>query len=53
MKSSEIRVAVLQELARVGLSGAENKFPAEISGGMRKTGGAGKVPGNASGDSSL
>ncbi len=36
MKSSEIRVAVLQELARVGLSGAENKFPAEISGGMRK-----------------
>ncbi len=36
MKSSEIRVAVLQELARVGLSGAENKYPAEISGGMRK-----------------
>ena len=36
MKASEIRVAVLQELARVGLSGAENKYPAEISGGMRK-----------------
>ena len=36
MKSSEIRVAVLKELARVGLSGAENKYPAEISGGMKK-----------------
>ncbi len=36
MKSSQIRDAVLRELARVGLSGAENKYPAEISGGMRK-----------------
>lgn len=36
MKTSEIRDAVLRELARVGLSGEENKYPAEISGGMKK-----------------
>jgi phospholipid/cholesterol/gamma-HCH transport system ATP-binding protein len=36
MKASQIRETVLRELARVGLSGAENKYPAEISGGMKK-----------------
>lgn len=36
MKASEIRDTVLSELACVGLSGAENKYPAEISGGMKK-----------------
>ena len=36
MKASEIRETVLQELARVGLAGEENKYPAEISGGMKK-----------------
>ena len=36
MKESQIRDTALSELARVGLSGAENKYPAEISGGMKK-----------------
>ncbi len=36
MKASQIRETVLKELSRVGLSGAENKYPAEISGGMKK-----------------
>ena len=36
MKASLIRDTVFKELARVGLSGAENKYPAEISGGMKK-----------------
>lgn len=36
MKASQIQEVVLRELARVGLSGAENKYPAEISGGMKK-----------------
>ncbi|MCF6159436.1 MAG: ABC transporter ATP-binding protein [wastewater metagenome] len=36
MKASQIRDIVLAELARVGLSGSENKYPAEISGGMKK-----------------
>ncbi len=36
MKESQIRDTVLAELTRVGLSGAENKYPAEISGGMKK-----------------
>lgn len=36
MKASQIRDTVFAELARVGLSGAENKYPAEISGGMKK-----------------
>ncbi|MBW7898933.1 putative ABC transporter ATP-binding protein [Candidatus Brocadiaceae bacterium B188] len=36
LKDSEIRDKVLQELSRVGLSGAEKKYPAEISGGMKK-----------------
>jgi phospholipid/cholesterol/gamma-HCH transport system ATP-binding protein len=36
MKLSQIRDSVLKELARVGLSGEENKYPAEISGGMKK-----------------
>ncbi|NUO08433.1 MAG: ATP-binding cassette domain-containing protein [Candidatus Brocadia sp.] len=36
MKASQIRETVLKELARVRLSGAENKYPAEISGGMKK-----------------
>jgi len=36
MKALEIRETVFKELANVGLSGAENKYPAEISGGMKK-----------------
>lgn len=36
MKESQIQDTVFQELARVGLSGAEHKYPAEISGGMKK-----------------
>ncbi|MDN3512101.1 MAG: ABC transporter ATP-binding protein [Candidatus Jettenia sp.] len=36
MKASQIRNAVFHELARVGLTGEENKYPAQISGGMRK-----------------
>ncbi len=36
LKSSQIQEKVLEELARVGLTGSENKNPAEISGGMRK-----------------
>ena len=36
MKTLQIRKKVLEELAEVGLSGAENKYPAEISGGMKK-----------------
>ncbi len=36
MKATLIRDTVLKELARVGLSGEENKYPAEISGGMKK-----------------
>lgn len=36
LKEAAIRDKVLHELARVGLSGSENKYPAEISGGMKK-----------------
>ncbi len=36
MTDREIREKVLSELDQVGLAGAENKFPAEISGGMIK-----------------
>lgn len=36
MTESVIRDTVLMELKRVGLSGSENKYPAEISGGMKK-----------------
>ncbi|MCF6147127.1 MAG: ABC transporter ATP-binding protein [Candidatus Kuenenia sp.] len=36
MKALDIRETVFRELANVGLSGAENKYPAEISGGMKK-----------------
>lgn len=36
MRGTEIQETALNELARVGLSGAENKYPAELSGGMKK-----------------
>ena len=36
MKASQIQDTVFRELSRVGLSAAENKYPAEISGGMKK-----------------
>ncbi|MDP8234712.1 MAG: ABC transporter ATP-binding protein [Candidatus Saelkia tenebricola] len=36
LNSSQIRDKVLKELANVGLEGDENKYPAQISGGMRK-----------------
>lgn len=36
MKSSQIKEIVMKELASVGLSGSESKYPAEISGGMKK-----------------
>ncbi|QZY47034.1 ABC transporter ATP-binding protein [Mycolicibacterium austroafricanum] len=35
-KESEIRQIVMEKLDLVGLAGDENKFPGEISGGMRK-----------------
>ena len=36
MKASEIKEAVYKELEGVGLAGSEKKYPAEISGGMKK-----------------
>ena len=36
MKETDIRDKVLFELEQVGLQGSENKYPAEISGGMKK-----------------
>ncbi len=36
MREDEIRARVADKLARVGLPGAEHKFPSELSGGMRK-----------------
>jgi phospholipid/cholesterol/gamma-HCH transport system ATP-binding protein len=36
LRPDEIRKKVLEELANVGLVGEENKYPAQISGGMRK-----------------
>lgn len=36
MKEKEIREKVLYELEQVGLKGMEHKYPAELSGGMRK-----------------
>jgi phospholipid/cholesterol/gamma-HCH transport system ATP-binding protein len=36
LSETEIRQRVQERLARVGLSGADEKFPAELSGGMRK-----------------
>ncbi len=36
MKYDEIRERVLRELSQVGLAGAEDKFPSQISGGMIK-----------------
>lgn len=36
MKETEIRDKVFFELEQVGLQGSENKYPAEISGGMKK-----------------
>jgi phospholipid/cholesterol/gamma-HCH transport system ATP-binding protein len=38
-KESEIRDIVMEKLTLVGLDGDENKFPGEISGGMRKRAG--------------
>ena len=38
-KESEIRNIVMEKLDLVGLAGDENKFPGEISGGMRKRAG--------------
>jgi phospholipid/cholesterol/gamma-HCH transport system ATP-binding protein len=36
LKESEIRRVAMEKLEMVGLAGDEDKFPAEISGGMRK-----------------
>jgi len=36
LNGAEVRDRVLYELKQVGLSGAEEKYPAEISGGMKK-----------------
>jgi len=36
MKEADIQDKVLFELGRVGLRGSENKYPAELSGGMKK-----------------
>jgi phospholipid/cholesterol/gamma-HCH transport system ATP-binding protein len=38
-KESEIRDVVMEKLGMVGLVGDENKFPGEISGGMKKRAG--------------
>ncbi len=38
-KESEIRQIVMEKLDMVGLAGDENKFPGEISGGMKKRAG--------------
>ena len=38
-KESEVRQVVMEKLDMVGLAGDENKFPGEISGGMRKRAG--------------
>jgi phospholipid/cholesterol/gamma-HCH transport system ATP-binding protein len=38
-KEGEIRKVVMEKLEMVGLAGDENKFPGEISGGMRKRAG--------------
>ncbi len=38
-KENEIRDIVMEKLEMVGLLGAENKFPGEISGGMKKRAG--------------
>ncbi|MGV1089588.1 MAG: ABC transporter ATP-binding protein, partial [Mycobacterium sp.] len=38
-KENEIRDIVMEKLEMVGLMGAENKFPGEISGGMKKRAG--------------
>jgi phospholipid/cholesterol/gamma-HCH transport system ATP-binding protein len=39
MTEAQVRQIVLTKMAMVGLSGQEHKFPAEISGGMRKRAG--------------
>ena len=36
LREEEIKEKVLSELDQVGLSGAEQKYPSQISGGMRK-----------------
>jgi phospholipid/cholesterol/gamma-HCH transport system ATP-binding protein len=36
MSETEVRKRVLDELEQVGLTGAENKYPAQLSGGMAK-----------------
>jgi len=36
LRSSEVREIVRSKLAQVGLQGVESKFPAELSGGMKK-----------------
>lgn len=36
MKEKEVRERVMRELKQVGLEGAEDKFPSELSGGMSK-----------------
>lgn len=36
MREAEIRQRVVDELGRVGLSGAEGKYPSQLSGGMQK-----------------
>jgi phospholipid/cholesterol/gamma-HCH transport system ATP-binding protein len=36
LKKDEIKERVLRELEQVGLSGAEDKYPSQISGGMQK-----------------
>lgn len=36
MREKEIERVVQEKLAKVGMSGHENKFPAQLSGGMRK-----------------
>ena len=43
LTEKEMRERVAEKLRLVGLSGIEDKMPAELSGGMKKAGGAGRA----------
>jgi len=53
MKEAEIRERVLLGLEQVGMSGAEGKYPAELSGGMKKRASSGQGHDYGAGDHAL